>query len=849
MESLTTKLADAVRRLDFDFADNLCMHIVDSNWIIPLILMIQQPDSSEREELALQLLELLIQYVDVRLSAEGWHVDENLCDIYGDKWYFNDLSGAQSSDPCLKESFWQFELLQSLPILIVPGQTADGSLLWAVEVVSHSVPIDNVMEEMAAFLTKDSPQWCKQRAGHISSSCFSLLNTLKFSDDVPAAADCAGPEVPATTRGRCRRKGKGGRGKALRGGASARSDEEGEWVLMRQLVVGRWDGATATPCMEVARPAPAMRAATRRPDTSVHDAAKISELETWHETTLAAVALAGIAARRTVSAQSSPSRVLLVGSSLAAVTAFLGNLLSVKGVQRQFALTLVEGIGDVCTSAELKEFLNDCLGRTSDGGASGAPGVSTAGDAVEVTVLTTRPSEFVSATEKGSYDAILIGVGCSMEDSALWLAMLQPWGALAVAVREQGSVSDCSQALPDFITRLGKAATSINCMVYRLHESSLTDSVSAATVQGRYVVYACLPKASDGPGRGVTVEWWLESMHSLNSPVTADECVPDLIPVSASARALPLAMDVFAAQKTSAVRIPALVSVEEAAAIHALAGRRVVTGDGGAGIPLPDAARRIGREMRSKDSHLWEVLFLQTEGVFYSALPELLEKATRAVCKVDLDNGWGLLSAGPFSVRVVEYHTQNAPSGAIGDTHHYDQDSLVTLDIMLSEPGVDFVGADIQTLEAESGLITHFVNKYDALCFVSHKYHSVKPLLRGRRVVCVLEFWRGSPLHRNRTCPHRCLAVNKACTLETGLDNEVASIGSIAPPFTLAAARHQPNPAACSSPDARHWFGGDVGIFWQATVASEGVDDKRAQLIVPLSDAATQELNDMFGDD
>jgi hypothetical protein len=115
------------------------------------------------------------------------------------------------------------------------------------------------------------------------------------------------------------------------------------------------------------------------------------------------------------------------------------------------------------------------------------------------------------------------------------------------------------------------------------------------------------------------------------------------------------------------------------------------------------------------------------------------------VINLDITQQWGFqLSKGNFCLRVCEYHSQVAPSEALPDIHHYDQDSLVTVDVMLSDPSTDFTGAQIQTLESSGKLCSHTVQQYDALCFVSHKYHSVTPLQSGRRVVCVLEFWRGS---------------------------------------------------------------------------------------------------------
>lgn len=930
MNKLITKLADSLNQRDFQCADNICYYIVNSNWVIPLLYLIQQPISSESEEFAHQMFELLIQYVDARLGEENWRIDDDLSDIHGVKWYRNDISGVDTSEPKLRNRFWQFDMLQTLPILAVPGESVDGALLWVVEVAFHSVSVERFIQEIRDC---SDINFCRPAcefsdvALYKTQESYSILNSLKFSDEIAGANGGLDEEDKrVTVQGRSK-MGKAGQAKAK----VKRKSADGEWVMMKQLVVGRWDGPIATPCLEVAGPAPALRGVG---DTSglgvTHvnaDTDNLNGLETWHETTLAAIALSGIASQPVHRIESNPCQVLLLGASLAAVTSFLSVLMSTAAAKhhRHLLLTLVDGIDNADNGPELSAFVKSCLHNVRGGGSG----------RVDVEVVSANPAEFLSSWKRCNshsnagicncnccsnglnapareclcrvkYDTILMGVGCfdfgigggsvaSNDDmdggetlslaSIHSLDMLQPWGTLAIATKEE---ENSATSRPLFST-----ATIGSRTVYRLYESNLTDDCSALApaTQQRYVVYVNMPcskssnSSSDGCD-GLTVEWWLQCIKRLNQPsveieaeIEADsECTPDLVSLSASTTMvlLPVAMDVFAAQKTSAVRIPSLISPEEAASIHALAGKRVAranaVGTDGAHM-LPQAARRIGREIRSKDTHLWEVLFLQTDGAFYSALPDLLEKATRAVCQVDLDHRWGLLSAGPFSVRVVEYHTQNSPSSAIGDTHHYDQDSLVTLDIMLSEPGVDFAGADIQTLEVGddgdvTGLQSHLVSQYDALCFVSHKYHSVKPLLRGRRVVCVLEFWRGSPQHRHRTCPHRCLALGKPCALEEGPANgDSCNYGSrnskegsgdmdgvISPPFTLAAARFRPASTSTTIPcslvnSAGSRFGGDVGLFWQATVASDGVDDKKPQVIMPLSDAAVQELDDMFGDD
>ena len=68
---------------------------------------------------------------------------------------------------------------------------------------------------------------------------------------------------------------------------------------------------------------------------------------------------------------------------------------------------------------------------------------------------------------------------------------------------------------------------------------------------------------------------------------------------------------------------------------------------------------------------------------------------------------------------------------------------------MLARPGVDFSGGDFVAAGAES---CPFEAVGDAIIFVSHKYHHVEPVARGRRRVLVVEFWRGA----ERACGHRC---------------------------------------------------------------------------------------------
>lgn len=77
---------------------------------------------------------------------------------------------------------------------------------------------------------------------------------------------------------------------------------------------------------------------------------------------------------------------------------------------------------------------------------------------------------------------------------------------------------------------------------------------------------------------------------------------------------------------------------------------------------------------------------------------------------------------------------------------------MYTVDVLLCEPS-DYRGGVFSTLEADGASRTHaFEKRGDALCFQSHKFHSVSPVTAGERRVLIVEFWLGEA----RTCAHRC---------------------------------------------------------------------------------------------
>jgi hypothetical protein len=60
--------------------------------------------------------------------------------------------------------------------------------------------------------------------------------------------------------------------------------------------------------------------------------------------------------------------------------------------------------------------------------------------------------------------------------------------------------------------------------------------------------------------------------------------------------------------------------------------------------------------------------------------------------------------------------------GELSDPKHYDLNSLLTMDIMLSDETF-LEGCHLQTYEADGALKKHTFQQGDALIFVSHKYH------------------------------------------------------------------------------------------------------------------------------
>ena len=200
------------------------------------------------------------------------------------------------------------------------------------------------------------------------------------------------------------------------------------------------------------------------------------------------------------------------------------------------------------------------------------------------------------------------------------------------------------------------------------------------------------------------------------------------------------------AQRTAVHHIPKLLSEEEVDQVHAIAAElKPHVGSDGRNENNVAAAYRSGK---------WETLYLSTDNRIQQRAPWLRERLVAACHESDENRGWKMLERAttPLGVRCVEYHTVE-PGGSLPFPTHFDSSSLITIDVMLSDPSTEFEGGQFSTLEADGTMkeYSHF-KKGDALVFVSHKFHCVSPVSASRRHVLVMELWEGE----ERGCAHRC---------------------------------------------------------------------------------------------
>ncbi|KAJ1458060.1 hypothetical protein M885DRAFT_513764 [Pelagophyceae sp. CCMP2097] len=205
-----------------------------------------------------------------------------------------------------------------------------------------------------------------------------------------------------------------------------------------------------------------------------------------------------------------------------------------------------------------------------------------------------------------------------------------------------------------------------------------------------------------------------------------------------------------AAQASRVVRVSGLLDSDEVEAVLSLA---------------ISSKSKCGVHVRGRDAvsgqACWETTYLSTDFVFQKELPQLFDKLVNAALAVDAAE-WRLCGGATLRARCVEHH-RVLPGGALKHAEHYDSGSVVTIDVMLSNPEIDFQGGSFvatnvakgdgaQNADAADADLPALSAAGDAVVFVSHKHHSVSPVTAGERRVLVIELWVGPA----RKCGHRC---------------------------------------------------------------------------------------------
>lgn len=227
----------------------------------------------------------------------------------------------------------------------------------------------------------------------------------------------------------------------------------------------------------------------------------------------------------------------------------------------------------------------------------------------------------------------------------------------------------------------------------------------------------------------------------------------------------------YEAQRTHAVHVEQLLSDEDIADFMRQV--REVQQHGLVGME-----RRDRHGVQDADG-CWRTTYLHTDGIFRSKFDALHQKLRRAIFEIDAKH-WRVLDsrdASRLNFRTVEYHEYES-QGRLAATKHYDAGSLITLDIMLADPGNDFKGGELVMPQPTGEATAINLKKGDAALFLSHKFHNVQPVHQGRRTVLVLELWDGP----EPTCPHRCQTLGFCSTSAQrfrlpGLTHLLSSVG------------------------------------------------------------------------
>eukprot|EP00440_Ansanella_granifera_P073067 gb/GFBE01079287.1/.p1 GENE.gb/GFBE01079287.1/~~gb/GFBE01079287.1/.p1 ORF type:complete len:231 (+),score=60.93 gb/GFBE01079287.1/:1-693(+) len=213
---------------------------------------------------------------------------------------------------------------------------------------------------------------------------------------------------------------------------------------------------------------------------------------------------------------------------------------------------------------------------------------------------------------------------------------------------------------------------------------------------------------------------------------------------------VPNYVDLVKAQKSRVVKFPGLIGpsdLEQVMACHQAAAE--------AGDPL--VTNPQNKQHKRKRCTFLHGDSLPDGARLLSKAPRVLAKLVRAAVAAQADGCWGCADssdavpeeAGPLlgidcrklSIRVVELWEYEVGGGLVDD-HHFDAGSIVTIVCLLNDDK-DFTGGVFRTFEASGEHEEHHLSCGDVICFVSHKYHNITPVLSGQRKSLVVELWQG----------------------------------------------------------------------------------------------------------
>jgi len=188
------------------------------------------------------------------------------------------------------------------------------------------------------------------------------------------------------------------------------------------------------------------------------------------------------------------------------------------------------------------------------------------------------------------------------------------------------------------------------------------------------------------------------------------------------------------------------------------------------GKNLPTVKRdELGRRIDfggDKNRVTWKTTYLHCGLWARDRIPQILDNILNAAKEIDKSNDWNVLkNRSVLNFRTIEFHEYTERGGLLNwRDPHFDDGSLITIDIMLADPN-DFEGGELvfpSDPEDESPYQPDF-EQGDAVLFLSHKYHNVSPVRKGRRRVLVLEIWDGP----EKSCAHRCVSRGKCMNTES----------------------------------------------------------------------------------